>query len=70
MSRRREHESMTMRNLLFILVAAVATSGGCDSGGEVIPLAKVEPPSDTQNPTGKNAPPKKAPTSPSQLIYK
>ncbi|WP_337173159.1 hypothetical protein [Paludisphaera sp.] len=60
---------MTMRNLLFISLAAAATAGGCDTG-EVIPLAKVEAPADAPKQSGETAPPKNTPTSPSQLIYK
>ncbi len=63
--------SIARRNVLFTLAAAaVAGAFGCNNGGDVIPLAKVEEPKTPPQEAKKTAPPKGTPASPDELIYK
>lgn len=56
---------------VFVLSLCVPMFVGCDTGGDVIPLAKVEPTADApKEKADATSPPKNAPASPSQLIYK
>jgi len=63
---------MTRRSILFFMSIAVGASTmgvGC-GGGDYIPLAKIEPSSETGKQADKSAPPKGQKSSPQELIYK